>query len=126
MASVLTGNLYDELQNAPERKGWFIGRFREDDSQFKTSDVEVKWSTHKKGWSKGFIAATKSSKSVSVLISGRFMLKFPDEKREVTLSEPGDYCFFSEKVYHSSAAIEGSVVLTIRWPSVADDVVTRS
>ena len=125
MASVLTGNLYKEEIEKPQNKGWFIAHFIKE-PELRNEHVEVKWSTHKKGWSKGFVAANKNAKSVSVLISGRFVLNFPDDGKEVVLSEPGDYCFWSEGVYHSSAAPEESVVLTLRWPSIPDDVVTRS
>lgn len=121
MASVLKGNLYEEEKEKPENKGWLMGHFVREPG-FRNEHVEVKWSTHKKGWAKGFAAANRSAKSLSVLISGRFILTFPDDNKEIVLSKPGDYCFWSEGVQHSSAAPEESVVLTIRWPSIPDDV----
>lgn len=124
MKQILSGNLHDEEKENPQNKGWFMGHFINEPA-FRNRHVEVKWSTHTKGWAKGFVAANTKSRSLSVLISGRFVICFPDEKREVTLSRPGDYCLFTEGVCHSSAASEESVVLTIRWPSIPDDVVTR-
>ncbi len=124
MTQIQSGNLHDEEKENPQNNGWILGHFISE-PVFRNEHVEVKWSTHRKGWAKGFAAANKSAKSVSVLISGRFVLMFPDEGREVVLFKPGDYCFWSEGVHHSSAALEESVVLTIRWPSIPDDVVTR-
>ncbi|WP_336207965.1 hypothetical protein [Nonomuraea sp. LPB2021202275-12-8] len=52
-----------------------------------------------------------------ILISGRFRVELPD--RSVLLAERGDYVVRGAGVDHSWRAEEESVVMTVRWPSVA-------
>jgi len=54
--------------------------------------------------------------SFMVLISGRFIQRLPD--RQVELIKPGDYVSWGPGVVHAWRAIEDSVLLTVRWPSV--------
>ena len=121
MESIIKGNLTEEKEKHPERRGWFIGHFVEDESVFKTDDFEIRWTFHPKGDKKPQIAANMKAKTVSVLIKGKFVLIYPDQKKEVILSKPGDFVYHDAKVYHGSEALEDSIMLTIRWPSILGD-----
>jgi quercetin dioxygenase-like cupin family protein len=47
------------------------------------------------------------------------VLRFPD--REVVLAREGDFVLFGPGVPHSFRSVEESLVLTVRWPSVAPE-----
>ena len=108
------------------RKGWFIGHFiQEDDLQY-SADVEVKWANHVKGEANaGGFVFNRTAKTLSMLVSGRFrIILSPDSKawvKEFELRDSGDYLLWSNLVKHTWIAIEDSVILTVRWPSVAED-----
>jgi hypothetical protein len=121
MKDVLSGNL-DENK---ERRGWFIGHFI-DNPAFTSKDFEVRWGVHPKGEKKARVAANKTAKTMSILIKGKFTLKFPKDDKEIVMAKTGDFVFWDAKVYHSSEALEDSTVLTIRWPSVDNDQIPLS
>ncbi len=54
--------------------------------------------------------------TIHILISGHFRVQLPDE--DVTLTEQGDYVMWGSGVDHNYEALEDSVVLVVRWPSV--------
>lgn len=97
-----------------------MGHFVEPtDSLLNATGVEVKWAIHeageqRAGWTE---AATEVRTTLVILISGRFSVEFPGE--QVDLKDEGDYATFGPGVAHSWRAHERSVVLTVRWPSVA-------
>ena len=104
------------------RWGWFIGHFIEpSDSPRSTSDVEVKWATHKAGEGRSEWAVNASATTLSIVISGCFRLQFSD--REVVLSQPGDYALWLPGVPHWWLAESDCTVLTVRWPSKPGDSV---
>ncbi|MBI4145951.1 signal peptidase I [Candidatus Woesearchaeota archaeon] len=109
------------VEGVDVHRGWFIGHFLND--PFKTDAVEVKWGVHKKGELRPQVAANKTAKTVSVLVKGKFVFRFPVEKKEVVLEQPGEYVFWNNGVYHTFEALEDSVVVTVRWPSVENDQV---
>ena len=121
MGLIITGNLEQEKLKNPQRKGWFIGHFMEPNSVFQSNDFEVRWGIHKKGEKKDIPGANMTAKTISILIKGKFAIRFPKQKKEVVLSKVGDFAFWDAKVYHTSEALTDSVILTIRWPSVAGD-----
>ena len=103
--------------DAPLDRGWILGHFKEVDDPRHTRAVEVKWGIHPRGderleWVKG-----EQRTALLVLISGRFRVDFPE--RSVVLEKQGDYVVWGRGVDHSWCAEEESVVLTVRWPSVA-------
>jgi hypothetical protein len=113
---IIMGNLDEEIAENPTRQGWFIGNFIDKSSVFNSNEFEVKWGHHKKGSVKKIPGET-SSKSVSILISGKFIIRFPDNGKEVLLSSTGDYVFWDASISHTSEALEESILITIRWPS---------
>lgn len=106
------------------RKGWVVGQFARE--PFSTDHVEVKWAHEKKGIVSGEWRLCETSRTLSVLISGKFRIEFQGGHEEtVTLEQPGDFVIFGPdecgNVEHRSEALEDSVFLTIRWPSIKGD-----
>lgn len=95
-------------------RGWLLGHFMPDGDARRSNDVEIKWGMHPLGERRGEWAARDPRTTVSVLISGRFRVEFPD--RAVLLAEQGDYVLF-HGVGHTWHSEEASTLITIRWPS---------
>jgi len=96
-----------------------------DGGPFKNDDFEVKWGVHPKGDKKDIAGMNIKAKTLSILIKGKFLVSFPDDGEEVILGNQGDYVYFENGIYHGSEALEDSVVLTIRWPSIGGDQVKK-
>ncbi|MBL1178204.1 MAG: signal peptidase I [Pantanalinema sp. GBBB05] len=119
---VITGNA---AIDAAERRGWFVGEFiTPTDDPRSTSALEVKWGIHVAGDRRAQWAGPSDSATLSVLISGRFWLQFPD--REVLLADLGDYVLWLPEVSHSWWAEADSVVLTVRWVAESRERFNRS
>ena len=116
---VIFGNADVEGAN---RSGWFLGHFvTPPDEPRSTSILEVKWSDHKAGDDRPQWAMNVEATTLSILIKGRFRFQFPEQ--EFLLSREGDYVLWSPGVPHCWSAEFDSTVLTIRWPSKAEDSV---
>jgi mannose-6-phosphate isomerase-like protein (cupin superfamily) len=101
-----------------DTRGWFLGHFMPgDDNPLRTSELELKWFTHAKGETRSEWAPGNPVKTLNILMRGRFILLFPD--REVVLEREGDFVLFGPDVPHSFRSEEESLVLTVRWPSLA-------
>ena len=98
-------------------RGWLRGHVRPPGDPRHSDDVEIKWADHPEGETRAAWATGEVRTAVLVLISGRFRLDF--RERSVLLTEPGDYVTWGKGEDHSWCAEEASVVLTVRWPSVA-------
>ncbi len=104
------------------RRGWFLGHFRAPDTGLPHSrEVEIKWGTHYQGEEKTLLAANQSATTLSVLVSGAFRVWFPQYEREIILAEPGDYVVFAPGVAHTWRAMEDTVIISVRWPSLPED-----
>ena len=125
MNLIESGNFNKDMINHPERKGWSLGRFIEQESLRNTQDLEIKWMNHPKGEKYNISKANITSRSLGVLISGKIKFFFPDEKQEVILENQGDYVIWDRNVYHHVEFLEDTTFLTVRWPSVENDVVTK-
>jgi len=125
MSLIKSGNLNNEVLKNPQTRGWFVGHFIGDSFGIKSDELEIKWGAHKKGETFDKIRANKNGKSLSILISGKAKISFPDEKKEVILSNQGDFVFWEAGIFHTSKIIEDSVFLTIRWPSIPNDVIIK-
>lgn len=109
------GNLEELNKENPQRKGWFVGSFMPKDSVLYDENCEAKWSKYPKGFTKVTgINPDVKSRSVIVLVSGKWKLKLPETGQEIILSEPGDY-IASDDIYHESEALEDSQVFVVRW-----------
>lgn len=119
---IIQGNAFDD--STKDRGSWFIGNFiLPEDSLQRTGAVEVKWGVHAAGEEKPSSGTNMLSTTLTLLISGRFLLTFPDTGLQVTLERTGDYLIYAPAVKHTWKSIEPSVVLTVRWPSIPGDQV---
>lgn len=107
------------IVDSPSHRGWFIGRYIDEDAYRQTHDVEVKWGIHKKNDKNDSFASDQIARSMSVLIRGRFRLTFrrAGQTEDILLENEGDYAVWLPGLEHSWIAEEDSVVLTVRWPS---------
>ncbi len=110
LSNVTTGNAYSDGE---ERRGWFVGPFITPDSPRSTAALEVKWAGHGAGDRRAQWAEPAETTTLSILISGRFCLQFPDGK--IVLASQGDYALWLPGVAHFWWAEADSVVLTVRW-----------
>lgn len=109
---------------AEGRRGWFIGQFVQEDAGLRHQDaLEVKWGQHPKGERRCSFVQSKSATTISILISGTLVtwLKIDEELREIVLAKPGDYIAYGPGIEHSWEALEDSLLISVRFPSVADD-----
>jgi len=112
-----TGNFNE---SAFEHKGWVIGNFMGPDSLFYSKDLEIKWARHKKGEVKE-ARTTSNATTLSILISGKFLVKFPTGE-EVLLAKEGDYIFYRPNFPHVAETLEDSLLVVIRWPSIPPEI----
>ncbi|HEY9881112.1 MAG TPA: hypothetical protein V6D29_21810 [Leptolyngbyaceae cyanobacterium] len=115
--SVIVGNAHRE---GCDRGGWFMGYFMPfGDDPRSTSALEVKWGVHPAGDTREEWGVNHLATTLSVLISGRFRLQFPDQ--EVVLEKPGDYALWPPGIAHTYVAEVDSTILSVRYPSVPED-----
>ncbi len=118
MNKIISGNLDQQIKSHPETKGWFLGHFMNQNPEFLCNDVELKWARHKKGEKKNGLFAKNTAKTLTILISGKFSVQYPELKQEIILSELGDFVLYdASQTGHKAEAIEDSLLLIIRYPS---------
>jgi len=105
------GNLSQDKE-IQERQGWFLGHFMNQSSPFYSKDFEVKWRMHPKGWKKEGIK-NDESKTLNVLIEGKFKITFKENNHRVVLSRKGDYVLYHTSP-HIGEALEDTTIITIR------------
>lgn len=104
-------------RDAAMDRGWLLGHFKDAEDPRHSSAVEIKWGVHPPGDRRARWVTAEERTAALVLISGRFRMDFPG--RSVVLAEQGAYVVWGRGVDHSWYAEEESVVLTVRWPSIA-------
>jgi hypothetical protein len=97
-------------------RGWLVGHFKPAADMRHSDDVEIKWGIHASGDRRAQWVTGEKRTAVLILISGRFWVELPG--RSVLLARPGDYVMF-RGIGHSWHAEEASVVMSVRWPSIA-------
>lgn len=112
--SVYVGNA---AVDAAGDRGWLLGHFKPYGDARHSDDVEIKWGVHPRGDQRAEWVSGEKRTALLVLISGRFRVELPG--RSVLLANQGDYVVWGRGVDHSWYAEEESVVMTVRWPSVA-------
>jgi hypothetical protein len=118
---IVVGNAADQGQE-DGRRGWFIGHFIDPREGLRFSEeVEFKWAIHPAGESKPDNGVNLTATTISILISGKFIINFPDQDYSLTLVRSGDYVLFAPGVLHNWLAAEDTVILNMRWPSLAGD-----
>jgi len=114
---IVTGNAIDH-GDARLQRGWFIGHFIDPAQGLRyTKEIEVKWGIHSTSEEKPIPNATEAT-TLTLLISGAFIVDFPELNKSAYLKRSGDYVIFAPGVMHIWKTLEDSVVLTVRWPSV--------
>jgi hypothetical protein len=103
--------------DAEDRRGWFVGHFMPEGDLRRSGDVEIKWGVHPAGESRESWQGDEARTTVLLLIEGRFRIRL--STGEHVLCQPGDYAMWGVGVGHSWSAEDDSVVVTIRWPSIA-------
>lgn len=125
MEKIETGNLNTRVFKNPESRGWFLGHFIDSSSIFHSSNAEIKWGLHKKGEKYKNTKANIRAKSLAILISGKISISFPDENKISTLEKSGDFVIWEAGIYHTAEFLEDTTLLTIRWPSIPNDVIKK-
>jgi hypothetical protein len=103
-------------QLGAERRGWMLGHFLPGGSPLHSEAVEVKWARHAAGECREAWTAKPGVLSISILVRGHFVLEFAG--RRVELAREGDFAYWSGEERHTWRAVEESVIVTVRWPSV--------
>jgi hypothetical protein len=111
--NIQTGNAWFDAKN-----GWFVGSFMDEKLGLRsTKDVEIKWAIHPAGeWHPKDWVTGEARTAIAILISGKWEMMFRD--KTAILSQPGDFVMWGKGDDHKGRALEDSVVLVIRWPSI--------
>ena len=118
---LITGNAKEDGDQNNE-SGWFIGHFINSVYGLRcTQDVEVKWGVHLSNDEKSSFGLNEKATTLALLISGAFIIDFPDLNISVNLDQPGDYLIYAPGISHSWKALKDSILVTIRWPSILGD-----
>jgi quercetin dioxygenase-like cupin family protein len=99
-------------------RGWLVGHFvgAADAPVRSTEAVEVKWGVHPAGEQRHAWTTGEDRSTLVILVSGRFRVDLT--VGSTTLERQGDYVTWGPGIDHSWQAVEKSVVITIRWPSI--------
>ncbi len=87
-----------------------------DDEIRQTGALEVKWGIHPKGDRRSAPTEGEVRTTLIILVSGRFKIDL--SVGSSVLENQGDYAMWGKGIDHSWEAIEDSVVVTVRWPSI--------
>jgi hypothetical protein len=99
-------------------RGWLLGHFIDpNDGMRKTDALEIKWGVHPAGQQRADWNTDEPRTTLLLMIRGRFRLDL--SVGTVLLEREGDYVLWGPGIGHSWQAEEDSVVVTIRWPSLA-------
>lgn len=113
--NIQTGNIDLDSDSHSETKGWIVGDFISPQSLLHSEKCEVKWIRRKAGIMKpSERTCNKDIVTLVILLSGKWLISFPELQKEHILSQPGDYVAY-EFNYHESTAIEDSHIIVIRW-----------
>ena len=110
-----TGNAGDD---ADQHRGWLMGYFVPEESPRHTDALEVKWGVHPAGQKRPEWSTDEKRSTLVLLVSGRFHVEMSEGK--ALLQRQGDYLVWGPGIDHTWEAEEDSVVITVRWPSIAD------
>ena len=113
-------------RDAAAHRGWLIGHFAPVELGLRSTDaVEVKWATHAPGEARSGWAASARATSLSLLVRGCIRILFATGE-EALLDKPGDYVLWPPGLAHrwQIEQEDETVVLTVRWPSLAGDVLS--
>ena len=113
------GNATEDALSTEFASGWFVGQFVPSELGLRsTKDLEVKWGRHATGEQKKTTGTNNMSATLTLLVSGKFMMWLGELEVPLALESPGDYVIFAPGVRHRWMALTEAIVVTIRWPSV--------
>ena len=111
-------------------RGWFVGQFvAKEHGLRRRDDVELKWQRHPRGEVRaGSWVSYRTATTIPILLEGEILIRIRTGEGidEVHLRKAGDYVILPPAVFHTWEALTDCVVLTVRSPSVADDVIRSS
>jgi hypothetical protein len=90
------------------------------DSNLRNDHFGLKWSKVKKGTKKEVATANSGSKTIGILIYGKFEIRFSETNESIILDKEGDYVFLPEDCKHTYNFFEDSFVISLRWPPLDD------
>lgn len=117
------GNLFTQVTEHPQTRCWLIGHFMPRKTIYFDERVEVRLGQHPEGDGKMIPGVNQVARTLSILVRGEFTVRFPEFKQEVVLNKLGDFALFDAGIAHTSEALMDSVIITVRWPSLAGDQV---
>jgi hypothetical protein len=125
-SEVINWNNLVTIGNAAEDgdRGWFVGQFVPPSfGLVHQQALEIKWGRHPKGERRQGFAPPLKATTIAILVNGSLItrLNLPDGMREIILAAPGDYVAFGPGLSHSWEALEDSLVITVRFPSLNND-----
>lgn len=110
-----TGNAEDDSR---ETRGWLLGHFIDAGDIRSTDALEVKWGVHPPGDERATWVTDDGRTALVVLVEGGpFTVALTGGTAE--LRRLGDYVIYGPGIDHTWRAVEHSVVLTVRWPSMS-------
>lgn len=109
-----TGNANDD---GDQNRGWLLGHFITPVASVRSStDLEVKWGVHPAGEKRAGWTSGEDRTTLVILVSGRHRIELT--VGEILLERQGDYGLWGPGIDHTWEALEDSVILTVRWPSL--------
>ncbi len=106
------------VRDGAETRGWLVGHFLGPEAGIRTSpDVEIKWGVHPAGERRVDVVTGDTRTTVLMLVSGKFEIELDGVSH--MLEDSGDYAMWGPGVDHIWDAHEDTVIITVRWPSVA-------
>lgn len=113
MKKVFTSNIQTVPTDHPNS---FIGDFMKQPELFSDS-VKIKYSKHLKGKKREEEKCDNEYVTVTILVSGRFSVHFPETNETVVLEKEGDFLVYQKEVLHTWEALEDSVTMCVRYKS---------
>lgn len=97
---------------------WFMGHFINKDDFFHSDEIELKYATGKKGDTSIGSTTQYPRKTLTILISWKIEMYFPESDKTIILDTPFDYIADSSiPGAHTTKVLEDCVILWIRTPS---------
>jgi quercetin dioxygenase-like cupin family protein len=104
--------------DSKDHRGWIIGHFLDQADGVRASDeVEIKWGIHPAGEARHDWQTDEHRTTVIILVSGQFRIEL--STGTFVLKDQGDYAMWGPGIDHSWHAEEDTVIITVRWPSLA-------
>lgn len=100
-------------------RSWLLGHFMPEGTELHSKEVEVKWAALTAGQERAEWAPAEPIMTLNVLIRGKLQTVFRHNGEEKTVEQDreGDYIVW-KGIEHTWKAIEDSVCISVRWPSV--------